>query len=237
MHEERRKGPRKRVTQASIKTGRKHPILNHTKTTKKAMKRKKQKVIGRTRGSMNDSCQNSSHTPRHQLLDFNNSSPTLRRRRSRPNTVLPWPSTSRRTTRRRRRWFKNVFAVDVAGAGCKSCAFVSASVALFQAVEFHFGADGVHETHFLWRKDWFCFLLWLFREGWVEKLWWWVEKAFLKCGGGCGSCRLGQGVFVDWSSCFQVDLFVAKMFVVKRIKAGHVCEVRCEVAIAVRCSG
>lgn len=42
---------------------------------------------------------------------------------------------------------KDVFAIDVAGAGGEGCAFVSACVTLFEAVELDFCADGVHEAH------------------------------------------------------------------------------------------
>lgn len=41
----------------------------------------------------------------------------------------------------------DVFAVDVDGAGLEGCAGFAASVALFEAVELVFGAEGVEEAH------------------------------------------------------------------------------------------
>ena len=56
---------------------------------------------------------------------------------------------------------ENVFAVNVAGAGGEGCAFVSAGVALFEAVEFDFCADGVHEAHVCYMKVYLlCVDLW-----------------------------------------------------------------------------
>lgn len=55
---------------------------------------------------------------------------------------------------------KDVFAIDVAGAGGEGCAFVSAGVALFEAVELDFCADGIHEAHVCYVGEGEFCLLW-----------------------------------------------------------------------------